>query len=75
MGIFVACVTRCSNYLLPVVCILPMAVDGGIQLVFKKESNNFRRLITGILGGIGIVYFFISLHMFTVWWLKLLLKC
>ena len=50
-----------------------MVLDGGIQHFFKIESNNFRRFITGILGGIGIIFLLISIHMFTVWWAKMLL--
>lgn len=50
-----------------------MIVDGGIQMLFKIESNNIRRLITGILGGIGIIYIFINIHYFTLWWVSRLL--
>lgn len=51
-----------------------MIIDGGIQYIFKKESNNLRRLITGILGGIGIIYLFINIHTFTVWWVTKVLQ-
>lgn len=34
--------------------IVPMAIDGGLQLVFRIYSNNPRRVITGLLGGFGI---------------------
>lgn len=74
LGISIACITHCKNYLWLLICLIPMTLDGGIQLIFKKESNNFRRLITGILGGVGIIYSFISIHMFTVWWVTLVLK-
>lgn len=47
-----------------------MLIDGGIQLIFKKESNNIRRFITGILGGIGIIYLLLAIHTFTVWWVS-----
>lgn len=33
-----------------------MGLDWGIQRVGIKESNNIRRLITGIVGGIGVLY-------------------
>lgn len=69
-----ACITHCANYLWMLLCMLPMIVDGGIQFALKKESNNIRRLLTGILGGIGIVYLFISIHIFTVWWLTIVLR-
>ena len=68
VGIIVACITDCSNSLWYLLFIIPMTVDGIIQLKLKIESNNIRRLITGLLGGIGIVYLFINIHIFTVWW-------
>ena len=36
--------------------IIPMGLDGGIQLVTKYESTNLRRVITGVLFGILITY-------------------
>ena len=35
-----------------------MGIDWFIQYIKILESNNFRRLITGILGGIGLTYFY-----------------
>ena len=35
-----------------------MGADWFIQHIKLLESNNFRRLITGILGGIGLTYFY-----------------
>ena len=37
-----------------VLLVVPMAIDGGIQLLFKIMSNNPRRFVTGLLGGFGI---------------------
>ena len=74
LGIILACITRCKNYLFVLLLIIPMIIDGWIQFIFKIESNNFRRFITGILGGIGIIYLFISIHIFTVWWIKIFLN-
>ena len=34
--------------------LIPMIIDGGVQYVFQVESNNKRRLITGLLGGFGV---------------------
>ena len=39
---------------LEIAFVLSMVVDGGLQLLKIKESNNCRRLITGILGGFSI---------------------
>lgn len=38
-----------------VILLLPMFLDGTIQYFTKYESNNFKRLITGLLGGIAIM--------------------
>ena len=65
VGIIIACITYRNNYLYLSLLITPMIIDGGIQYIFKKESNNLRRLVTGILGGIGIIYLFINIHTFT----------
>lgn len=37
--------------------ILPMALDGGIQLLGVLESDWFRRSLTGLLFGIGTIWF------------------
>jgi uncharacterized membrane protein len=40
------------------VCIfllLPLVLDGGIQLLFNISSNNTRRFLTGIIFGIGFI--------------------
>jgi uncharacterized membrane protein len=37
--------------------ILPILVDGGLQYIGAYESTNPMRLITGILGGVGVAYF------------------
>ena len=36
--------------------ILPTAIDGILQLKGFYESNNIRRLVTGVMAGIGIGY-------------------
>lgn len=38
-----------------------MIIDGGIQYVFKKMSNNVRRIVTGTLYGFGIIQLIYSL--------------
>ena len=32
---------------------LPTYIDGLVQAIFKRESNNFIRVTTGIMAGIG----------------------
>ncbi len=41
--------------------ILPLALDGGIQLITAYESTNILRLITGILAGLATVVGFDSI--------------
>lgn len=41
------------------ILIIPMIIDGSGQLFNKWLSTNYRRLVTGILGGIGIVFMFL----------------
>lgn len=73
IGILLAVLTHCNGYTYFMLLMIPMILDGSVQYFYKIESNNIRRLITGISGGVGIVYVFISIHMFTVWYLKILL--
>lgn len=40
------------------ILMLPMIVDGSIQLMTRYESNNKKRLITGIFFGYGLMRFF-----------------
>lgn len=37
-----------------VVLIVPLAIDGTLQYVKLIESNNIRRLLTGLMAGVGI---------------------
>lgn len=39
--------------ILGIVLLIPMTIDGTTQLFKLRESNNYLRLITGFLGGIG----------------------
>lgn len=44
------------NFLWSLALIVPMAIDGLIQLMEIMESNNIRRFITGFISGIGYIY-------------------
>jgi len=35
--------------------LVPLILDGGIQLLYNLMSNNIRRLITGVLFGTGLI--------------------
>ena len=38
-----------------IVLVIPMTVDGTLQKLEIKESNNVRRFLTGLLAGLGLV--------------------
>ena len=40
-----------------IILLTPMAIDGITQLFKLRESNNYLRLITGFIGGIGTLLF------------------
>ena len=54
--------------------VLPMVADGGVQALWKVESNNVRRVITGFLGGVGIMFALVCLHRQSVEWAAAVLK-
>ncbi|WP_371325650.1 DUF2085 domain-containing protein [Methanosphaera sp. WGK6] len=37
-----------------IILLLPAFLDGTTQLLYDRESNNYLRLITGLLGGLGL---------------------
>lgn len=41
------------NLWITILMILPTYLDGLIQAFFNKESNNYRRVITGFIAGVG----------------------
>lgn len=43
--------------------LLPMAIDGGTQLLGLHESTNLLRIITGGIAGIAVPFYFIPLMM------------
>jgi len=51
------------SILIAIILIIPMGIDWSIQKFLGIMSNNYRRLITGFLGGLGIgiiIWIFIS---------------
>lgn len=42
-----------------VLILLPMIIDGVIQMITSYESNNTKRFITGFLFGYGIIMLFV----------------
>lgn len=49
------------NFLWATALIIPMVIDGLIQLMKIIESNNIRRFITGFASGIGYIYLLFNL--------------
>ena len=45
------------GFILSLIFMTPTTIDYMRQFLYKKESNNFRRVITGIFAGIGIALF------------------
>lgn len=62
LGGLIAVVIYKNSIILPssyaIVCIIPLVVDGLIQGFFQRESNNYLRLLTGGLFGIGFLMLF-----------------
>lgn len=44
-------------FILSLIFMIPTTIDYMRQFLYKKESNNFRRVITGAFAGIGIALF------------------
>ena len=56
------------GWLLALLLLLPLLIDGGIQALTRYESNNIKRLITGILFGYGLVNLFLISTIATYRW-------
>ena len=46
--------------------IIPLILDGTIQMFTKYESNNMKRIITGLLAGFGYINLIIIFIIFIV---------
>ena len=54
------------NYLLCLMFLAPLVLDGGIQLLFNILSNNNRRFTTGIIFGIGFIHMIVNLIVYLI---------
>lgn len=61
-GIPIAVVLGVPQFWYVVLLMIPMLLDGFIQLLTSYESRNIRRLWTGILFGIAFIFFLICFH-------------
>ena len=43
------------NLAITLIMILPTYIDGFTQALFKRESNNYIRLVTGLIAGVGLM--------------------
>lgn len=50
--------------IIPLLCLLPLIIDGFTQLLTKYDSTNLRRLITGTLFGYGLTTLVITSFIF-----------
>lgn len=48
--------TKRPKMLIGILLVVPMMADGIVQLLRIKESSNLRRLLTGMLGGPGLIF-------------------
>ena len=44
-----------TTLIIGILLLIPCAIDGFSQLFEYRESNNLLRLVTGLLGGVGII--------------------
>lgn len=54
------------SVLLCLIFLVPLVLDGGIQLAFNLLSNNARRLVTGVLFGIGFIHLIANLILYLI---------
>ncbi len=66
------------NYIYLVIGIIPLIIDGYIQKKYSYESNNFKRITSGILFGLGFMvllsYFYYYQIRLIIYIGKLILK-
>lgn len=54
------------NWVYIILLSLPLILDGFIQLFTKYESNNFKRVVTGFLFGVALIFILLKLHYLAV---------
>lgn len=62
LGIIYGILSEVPQGYITISILLPLIADGVIQSLRIKESNNIRRIITGILFGMGTIFIFIYFH-------------
>lgn len=62
IGIIYCILSEVPRGYLTILILFPLIVDGTMQSLRKKESNNIKRIITGILFGMGTIFIFVYFH-------------
>jgi len=62
IGIVYCSLSEIPKSYFTILIFIPLIIDGGTQLLGKRESNNILRLITGILFGMGTIFVFLYFH-------------
>ena len=52
--VFAGLIERPDVPILATLLILPTMIDGGLQQWYKVESTNTRRILTGLMAGVGV---------------------
>lgn len=63
-GLLIGYLGSFSSRWFGIIFLIPMFIDAGTQHMGYRVSNNFLRVVTGILGGVGIGIFIL------LWWLR-----
>lgn len=61
-GIPIVIFQGCPRFVIVLVMMIPLVFDGFLQRLTSYESGNIRRLITGILFGIALIFALIYFH-------------
>jgi len=73
-GIPITVIWGYPSFIFVLLMMFPLILDGFLQKLTTYESNNFLRLITGILFGIAFIFVFIYFHRSCVWIASMILK-
>lgn len=74
VGIPIVVCVGCPEFQWVLLLMAPMLFDGFLQLLTRYESGNYRRLFTGILFGVALVFAFIYFHRTCMWVAGCILK-
>ncbi len=73
-GVPVCIFLGCPRFGIVLTMMVPLIFDGFLQRLTSYESGNIRRLITGILFGIALIFFFLYFHRFCIRTAGMILK-